>query len=44
MRPKLRLDVFNGGFVVVEPVGGKNRFGHGLSPMARILDGLGYAK
>ena len=43
--PKLGFDVLKGGFLVVEAVSGKNRFGHGLSPMAKILDmGHGYVK
>jgi hypothetical protein len=37
IRPKLGFDVFEGGFLVVKPISGKNRFGHGLSPMAKNL-------
>jgi hypothetical protein len=38
IRPKLGFDVLESGFFVVEAIGGKNRLGHGLSPMAQILD------
>ena len=45
VRPKLGFDVLKGGFLVVEAVSGKDRFGHGLYPMAKILDnGCGYVK
>ena len=45
IRPKLSFNIFKGGFLVVKPISGKNRFGHGLSPMTKILDlGGGYVK
>jgi hypothetical protein len=43
--PKLRFDVSESRFLVVKPSVGKDRLGHDLSPMAKILDmGPGYVK
>ena len=45
LRPKVGFDVFEGGFLVVEPGGGKNGIGHGIAPRAATLNqGVGYVK
>jgi len=45
VRPKLGFDVIESGLLVVKSFSGKDRFGHGLSPMAQSLHiGYGYVK
>lgn len=45
VRPKLRFNIVESGLLVVKPISGKNRFGHGLAPNGQTLHyGDGYVK